>query len=113
MTKDVKISEVFYLAADEYLWDGISEGEFGYHLSPYSCDAIELALETFFAEPCTAQEDRQFAEMENQIEDFLYDLGLTPDSNAFQEFQKDTEAQQGSRYAWLNFCAMIAEEKGS
>ncbi len=110
MTKDVKISEVFYLAADEYLWDGISEWD---HLSPYSCDAIDKSLETFFAEPCTAQEDMQFAEMTNRISDFLYDLGLTPDFNAFQEFRKDTEARQGARYAWLNFCAMIAEEQGS
>jgi hypothetical protein len=111
----MKISTVLREAANTNLWDGMN-----YQLrksdpmysekdcaaiqgkSQYSCDAFHH----FNMHHITY-------EFQKEIEDFLYELGLNPETiNAFTEFEPGEE-RQSVRYAWLMFAADIAEEEGN
>lgn len=93
MGKTVKISQIIHKAADEHLWDGKKQN----NLCQFSCGAIRCAandLQIFFF-----------------ISSWLRELGLdTSSSYEFLEFKYGPE-RQAVRYAWLKFCAMLAEEQ--
>lgn len=100
-----KISEVLHLAADKFLWDGWGWTERNIGKSEYSCDAIWQAIASY---PFGADKDGY----NKRIRHGLRNLGLHPDSlYAFDEFRSSQE-RQAIRYAWLKFCAMMAEEQG-
>lgn len=112
--KNVKISEILHLAADKYLFDGKSDyisrwdNKLG-HVKQYSCDAVNRALDELvpFA---------QFWDTRQCIHKGFKELGLDAESfvafSEFAEMDSPNEASQGARYAWLKFCAMLAEEQG-
>ena len=97
-----KISEIFHYAADNCLWNGIGEWDFNGMI--FSCDAIDCA--TRFMMPYKA------SNIENTIKEGLWNLGLSTSSvDAFNNIPFG-EQRQSARYAWLKFCAMMAEEQG-
>jgi hypothetical protein len=104
----VKLSEVFELAANEYLFEGSYEDDDTWDKSVHSCDAIWRALgelpnaRSRIKEPCI-----------EYIEEFAPNLqhGLCGTFRAFSDV-KDNVVQE-YRYSWLMFLAMIAEEEGS
>jgi hypothetical protein len=94
----VKLSEIFWLAANEYLRDH----------GGYSCEAVEEAVAVMFEERPLHAEDKFLS----KIWDFLESLGLYIDSDVqFRVFTPGPE-RQGARYAWLMFASMYAEELG-
>ena len=99
LNKDASIAEILHHAADYYLWDG---GNKRCNTAAYSCVAIlELLGDShigFKTSDC--------------LFDGIADLGLEIHSMvAFEEFEFGEE-RQAVRYAWLKFCAMLAEEQG-
>lgn len=115
-----KISEVFHLAADKHLHDGVVRRYRTNlclsHTPPYngrvfSCEAVSEALLEY---PLTLHRLRALT---RTISEFLTSLGLDcTDSFQFAEvggvYISDPEVRQGYRYSWLKFAAMIAEEQG-
>lgn len=104
----IKISEVLHLAADEYLsvdnyniWGGCAACR-----TIYSCDAWDDALHHLLDNSA----------IHNQLYDVIAtgqkELGL--DTDLMSEFNDIPagEERQGARYAWLKFCALLAEEQG-
>jgi hypothetical protein len=92
----VKLSEIFWLAANEYL--GGYEG--------FSCFAATNAA---YDAAITLREQMGLVD---RAQDFLVALGV--DNNSAREFDEFTwgPERQGARYAWLMFASMYAEELG-
>lgn len=104
----VKLSDVFHLAADKHL---AFEHE-GLDQSKFSCVAIELALHDIFKKDWRAV----LVFMQRVICPGLKSLGLNPDSTTFFIEMgcrpgRVSNKTQGARYAWLKFCAVLAEEQ--
>lgn len=92
----MKISEILWKAANESLWDGSGHH---YNRETYSCAAV-------------AEAEGVSVWWESKTVAFLKEFGVTPESRTeFDEFKYGGD-QQGARYAWLMFAAMIAEEEG-
>ena len=91
----MKISEVLWIAANDWLADGLSDEGLTY----FSCCAVDEAA---YVDPFLGTVARKF----------LRSLGANTRSNSeFSEFQV-LEDRQGARYAWLMFASMYAEELG-
>jgi hypothetical protein len=110
--KEIKISEVLHLAADEYIAVSIDNEKFNGPYQ-YSCTAIRKALRIMVDK--TSNADYNF--YLSRITTGLHRLGFTDFGGigVFQEFEyfsEPTEASQGARYLWLKFCALMAEEQG-
>ena len=99
------IADIFHYAADHCLWDGRVSNSLHY----FSCFALSEAIKEFAGHhPGT----RSFDAYDSIICIGLSELGLDCNSvGAFREFTTNP-ARQGARYAWLKFCAMLAEEQG-
>ena len=113
MSNKVKISEVLHLAADKYLASNYVE-YIGTDKSRFSCCAVETTLDKLIDEKCVIN-IKQYRNLWDTIHEGFENLGLDTGSlYAFEEFEKGkvTEESQGARYAWLKFCAMLAEEQG-
>jgi hypothetical protein len=101
--KKASISEILWKAANEYLThpEWCVDGS-----SPYSCDAIGVAAETY--------------ERSVEVVAFIRRLGFPERGPYFAEFEGEgeylrermTEDSQEVRYAWLMFASMYAEEQG-
>lgn len=95
----IKISEIIHLAADKYL------SEFKNGFDHYSCIAIRHAAEELIGN-LDSREDTL-----NIIDCGLIELGV--DTEGFHEFDDiPEEHRQATRYQWLKFCALLAEEQG-
>lgn len=108
MSDKVKISEVLHLAADKYLASDHTEYIDTYK-SRFSCCTVSKALDELNTKA------KVWLETHEAILKGFENLGLdTGSRRAFEEFEKGivTEESQGARYAWLKFCAMLAEEQG-
>lgn len=113
MSNKVKISEVLHLAADKYLASDYVE-YIDTDKSRFSCCAVEGVLDDLLVEEGIIN-IKQYTNLWDTIHEGFENLGLDTGSlHAFEEFEKGevTEESQGARYAWLKFCAMLAEEQG-
>lgn len=93
----MKISEVLWVAANEYLWNGV---DIYHRKDEFSCLAVGAA-------------DGLFWDYKNsEAVKFLKSLGCPIGAlGSFKNFKYGTE-RQGARYAWLMFASMYAEELG-
>jgi hypothetical protein len=90
----MKLSEIFWKAANEKLWSGRGPN----HWTEYSCCATHLASTSLF------DEDEALTFMEScGVERLSY--------GEFDEFTYGPE-RQGARYLTLMFFALVAEEEG-
>lgn len=100
----MKLSKIFWLAANEYLPPKMTIDNQTAVGWGYSCWAILRAVErnvpSFF-----------FKEYVQKSSAFMRDLGCRDDGWQFREFSEGPE-RQGARYAWLMFCSLYAEELG-
>jgi hypothetical protein len=98
MKKQPKISEILHLAADKYLWDGVSDD---YSTEEYTCHAVKEAITDLWAWG-----------VELAVFEGLMRMGVNPHScYEFAEYAPGPNRQK-ARYNWLKFAAMIAEEQG-
>lgn len=124
----LNVADIFHLAADKYLSETsadtcVSDGQYR---NRYSCLAIEDAVDNLL----TAEVNRRHLHVLNVCRHLnvldvcntlfkgLENLGLTETmrehNNAFEDMVNATEEEkQQSRYAWLKFCALLAEEQGA
>jgi len=94
-----KISKILHLAADRYLSPSTDTGA-----SKYSCDAIAFACDELLSK----HSDPFY--IERIIKTGLFELGLDP--RGLHEFDDIPEKhRQATRYQWLKFCALLAEEQ--
>lgn len=115
-TQDVKISEILHFAADHCLYDGHGMFDKGHQYSQYSysCCAVQEAIRILIPSPFHHVLDPKTlaGKMWVRIRQGFFNLGLRAGSTtAYDEFDSPSERQQ-SRYAWLKFAAMLAEEQG-
>ena len=103
----VKLSDVLWIAANEYLchdtykWDS---------KSAYSCAAVEsIALNMYEKGKISLKE---YSDLTSQFKAGAKALGLdTITMTAFSEFPPGPSRQE-ARYAWLMFCYDLAIEQG-
>ncbi len=107
--KKVTIADVLHYAADRCLSANSALPSWPAGKMRYSCDAINEACNKLYKNAPNWYE-RQ--DMVNQTMKGLRKMGLSTKSlSAFDDIPFGTE-RQGARYAWLKFCAMLAEEQG-
>lgn len=110
--KEIKISEVLHLAADEYLAQGIDD-ETWHGPYQYSCCAIEKALAKILQNPVPATFHRHYSIIKQGLRNLgLENLSSVEAFKEFENFYDPTPESQGARYMWLKFCALLAEEQG-
>ena len=115
----IKLSEVFELAANKYLYEGYAsmddDGEDTWDKSVYSCDAIFRALGDFYDDYVVKWGLPSVLKYPviDYIEAFAPNLqnGLCGTFRAFNDVKDDLV--QEYRYSWLMFLAMVAEEEGA
>ena len=113
MAKKVKISEILHRAADKHLWSG-GGGTTRRNGDTFSCHAIHEAIGKVYGVPFWGvdQTGTPANKLWLRIKEGLENLGLNCGSaTAFRELPTMYDRQQ-SRYAWLKFCAILAEEQG-
>lgn len=111
--KTYSIAEILHLAADEHL--AAKSSEYWYNRGTkekYSCCAVSEAVMSLWNEDKIASvEDRN--ELLKRVFKGLEAMGCTVNSSdAFDEADVFNPESQQSRYAWLKFAAIIAEEQG-
>lgn len=97
-----KISEVLRIAATEYLRLTAEPC----NKARYCCDAIDSAIFEMVSSV-------SFWSLEDDIREFLTEMGQGIGLSEFKEFDYDQNIQQEVRYTWLMFAADIAEEEGN
>ena len=106
-----KISDILFIAANEYLWDGIHKTNMD--VDAYSCSAIMRSM--FYLMGSYNQSTFQKSVIYSKrvsLFDGLTEMGLDCGlSDAFDEFKNYMDRQQ-ARYAWLMFAHDIALEQG-
>lgn len=105
----MKISAVLHCAADTFLSvDGDERAMDGRWNWRYSCDTLQGAIQATYPDATAVER----SDMRYRIKDGMRTLGLDTDSlNAFSGIPESVK-RQGARYAWLKFCALLAEEQG-
>lgn len=107
-----KISEILHLAADKCLWHPNTSPRTGYE-SEHSCIAILTAMTQNYDANYVFW--KQYSQEFKRILEGLKNMGLRTDSygegTIFNKCKTYAEAQE-TRYAWLKFAAMLAEEQG-
>jgi hypothetical protein len=108
--KEYSIADILHYAADKKLADKESQyWTIGGNKEKYSCCAVEESLidlhRTFNVD--------EIDEMISRIRYGLKEMGCPTDSlDAFDDRGQFVAENQQSRYAWLKFAAMMAEEQG-
>jgi len=102
------IAEILHRAADEFLANSFIKPH-NTNKELYSCLAITKAV---YATVRDKGGNIQTAyKIGKVIRRGLIELGLNPSTTlAFEEFPS-TKTRQPTRYAWLKFCALLAEEQ--
>lgn len=107
----MKISAVLHCAADMFLSDqpwGPSSFAADADKFLYSCDAVYYTVDYLYSNATLVEKNK----LQNRIDDGMEKLGLDINEfNNFNEFLPRIE-RQSVRYAWLKFCALLAEEQG-
>lgn len=100
----MKLSTLFQITADEYLWDGVAQPP-----EPQNPDQkVQCCLAVRLA--AAKQATGQWIALGDQAEAFMYEAGMK-DITPFSEIASGIE-RQGARYAWLMLCSQVAEEEG-
>lgn len=112
-SQSVTIAEILHLAADKYL--ASNRDEYWYFTGKkekYSCYAVsEAAMSLWIEDKIDSVEDRN--ELLRRVFKGLEAMGCPVNSSdAFDDGEVFIPENQHSRYAWLKFAAMIAEEQG-
>lgn len=115
--KEVKISEVFHLAADVYLKTCHKEDIGG---NQYSCIAVRRALADILKEHIGEDHGNFHVELQYHLKVIsrgLINMGLiNPNKDfyfiKFEDGYEPTIQSQGARYLWLKWAALMAEEQG-
>ena len=107
------ISEILHRAADEFLVSTQEEFDRPDYKQKFSCCAVSATLVAMYEEGRITYNQR--VKIGQQIRQGLRNMGV----DVFSTFEfgnnlpgKIRKKQQGARYAWLKFAAMIAEEQG-
>lgn len=98
MTKKRMLADVLWEAANERLWDGVSEYSVTSGPSLYSCDAIFHC----FDEP----------ELRRRAKAHLVPMGCDIISHTLFTEHEFGPARQGVRYMWLLLAMHVAEDEG-
>jgi len=104
------IADILHLAADKYLAVNYDDYNNYQHKRMFSCCAIETAVEELYGWKECFKDDGVL----DIIKEGLTNMGLN--CNSFHAFKpwhsRDSAPMQQSRYAWLKFAALMAEEQG-
>jgi hypothetical protein len=106
----MKISTILRHAADNNLSPGTRD-IYEYQGPSYvqthdfcSCLAVSLAQRDLTGDRPLYKKAKPYS--------FLVDLGLPTCGLPFTEFEDCAEQQQGARFLWLDFAALVAEDEG-
>lgn len=111
--KTYTLADIFHYAADKCLahkreqydtyWDN------AYHKDKYSCSAVESTIEKLF----DGQGWQVICDQQSKARFFLKSYGCPVNSTkAFKYDVMFNQDNQQTRYAWLKFAALLAEEQG-
>lgn len=104
------IADILHIAADKHLAVDYNDYNFNQQKHMFSCCAIEETVEELYGWRECLKDDGIL----DIIKKGLSNMGLNCDSfHAFKPWHsRDSAPMQQSRYAWLKFAALIAEEQG-
>lgn len=113
LRESVTIAEILHLAADKFL--ASEESEEWYHSGnkeKFSCCAVIEAVHHLYSN-YKIKSEHDCQKLIERIFKGLKAMGCPVNStDAFGDNDKVNAENQQSRYAWLKFAAMIAEEQG-
>ena len=101
-----KISDILFIAANEYLWDGVHKTNMD--VDSYSCSAIMRSIYYLVGDVRKSTLYTQRVDLFHGLTEMGVDCGS---SSEFDQFKNYMDRQQ-ARYAWLMFAYEIALEQG-